>query len=233
METSGFQAQAVSCDRSFFLVSQSALLSLGSGRESLALGNKELSQLGYSLYLSLLLVLPTHHSTSPWKSLWPSREGAYFPWSLIFGRVPRRSPLPEVVRATPTKSRGKNELLPSFARWEVGKCQLWVSLFFGWGIQDTLPLCYASHPEFPNHLAAFLASFRVLLCLFLMPFPGFIKLCLVGRSKEKVYTILSRPEDPHLLNFMSSLSVKNFLFLFCYIRPSYIIDIKNLKVIFA
>lgn len=89
---------------------------------------------------------------------------------------------PRLSERLPLNPGRRNELLPSFVRWEVGKCQLWVSLFFGWGIQDTLPLCYASHSEFPNHLAAFLASFRVLLCLFLMPFPGFM---LSGKEQGK------------------------------------------------
>ena len=40
-------------------------------------------------------------------------------------------------------------------------------------------------------LAFFLASFRVLLCLFFVPFSGFIKLCLVGRSKK-----MSMPSCP-------------------------------------
>lgn len=79
------------------------LVSLVRGTKSSALGNKEISPAGPSAFpRSLLLVLPTH------LSLWSSKGGEYF---LYFWQGSWLVSLALVFRGTPTRSRGKNELL--------------------------------------------------------------------------------------------------------------------------
>lgn len=138
------------------------------------------------------------------RSLWPSRVGECFPWSLIFGRTPSCSPLPEVVRGTPTTSRGKNKLLDYFLlpSGKPEKHQVWVAAFCWLGDTRCPASLLSSGPRFPNQIIFFLAPFRVIFCLSLVSFLGYIKLCLGRRSREKeVYAILSRPEVPQLLNY--------------------------------
>lgn len=110
---------------------------------TISAGNESLWPLGTKSFLSWVTcftwVSLTGSSYSPqYLSMEESlaQQGrSILPLVIYFWQGLSRSPLPEVVKGTPMKSTGKNELVASLARWEVGKCQFWVALslfFFFW-----------------------------------------------------------------------------------------------------
>lgn len=148
MGQSGFWDQAaryraINCDRPF-PDSTSQLQCLWAGEEkSPGLRNKGTSPAGPPAFPGfLVLVPPTHLSIFPWKRGFsgPAEKNA-FP---IFGRAASWSPLHEVVRGTPSRSKGKNELL-GYLLLLGGKSENarsgWPP-YVDWGMQGDLPALF-------------------------------------------------------------------------------------------
>lgn len=119
-------------------------MSLWAGEEkSPGLRNKETSPAGPPAFPGfLVLVPPTHLSIFPWKRGFsgPAEKNA-FP---IFGRAASWSALHEGVRGTPSRSKGKNELLGYLLLLD-GKSENARSgspLYVDWGMQDNLPVLF-------------------------------------------------------------------------------------------
>lgn len=118
--------------------------SVSAGEEkSPGLRNKETSPAGPPAFPGfLVLVPPTHLSIFPWKRGFsgPAEKNG-FP---IFGRAASWSPLHEVVRGTPSRSKGKNELL-GYLLLLGGKSENarsgWPP-YVDWGMQDDLPALF-------------------------------------------------------------------------------------------
>lgn len=116
----------------------------GQGKKSLqAWGTKGLHQLGHllSLGFSSWFLLPTLVSFHGKKGFSGPAEKNAFP---IIGRAASLSPLHEVVRGTPSRSKGKNELL-GYLLLLGGKSENARSgwpLYVNWGMQDDLPALF-------------------------------------------------------------------------------------------